>query len=107
MPTIDVRSIVDQIHKTSRSKVPKRFPYRVEYGYMCQEHTDFATFELALAFYRGYRTCLKENGESDYAKIEGGPRLIDIDNMDGAEDSSAASQHGLTAEEYEQVQNAG
>lgn len=84
------------------------FPYQVQYGYCCREHTDFATFELALAFYRGYLESGRQR-RSDPERLlnDDGPRLVNTDNIDGAEDSSAASQHGLTTEEWDRVQEVG
>lgn len=80
------------------------FPFRVEYGYRCERGFDFATFYLALAFYRALVGSVRLSPELQ-KKYE--PRLVNIDNIDGAEDSSAAAQHGLTAEQWEQVEAVG
>src|SRR5690349_21041802 len=78
------------------------FPYRVEFGYMCKSRVDFATFEEALAFYRGFSEAIDRYG--NHHAPEDGPRLINHTNIDGADDASSAAQHGLTADEWERVQ---
>ena len=87
------------------------FPYELQFGYCCNEKIAFATFAEALAAYRGYlaraKNSRREGSSRENCFSDDGPRLVNIDNIDGAEDSSAASQHGLTAEEYEQVQEVG
>lgn len=81
--------------------------YEVQFGYMCRERAAFTSFELALAFYRGYLQCKGHNGLRGYAHVlDDGPRLVNVDNIDGAPDASPAAQHGLTAAEWEQLENA-
>ena len=76
--------------------------YRVEYGWCCEEGSDFATFEEALTFYKGFLAGFGGHG------IKGESfRLVNPDNIDGAEDASAAAQHGLTRSEWEQVEAVG
>ena len=82
---------------------PAPLCYEVQFGYMCQQKVAFASFELALAFYRGYLTCQSANGQSDYADPDDGPRLVNVANIDGAPDAGPAAQHGLTAAEWEQL----
>lgn len=72
------------------------FPYRVEFGYMCQQHADFATFVEALAYYRGYKK------GSPYLRPE--IRLINHTNLDGADDAKPWAQYGLTEAEWDEVQ---
>jgi hypothetical protein len=73
------------------------FPYRCEYGYMCQSRVDFATFAEALAYYRGFRrgSCLNR------PEI----RIINHTNIDGADDAKPWAQAGLTEDEWEQIEN--
>lgn len=83
-------------------------PYQVQYGYALEEHEAFATFDEAMTFYKGYLACQSQFTVL-YKKAGGddGPSLVNIDNIDGAEDASAAAQHGLTAEQWERVQEVG
>ena len=85
-----------------------RLPFQVQYGAYLSDHVDFATFEEALTFYVGYTRCQQQFTLTDRRRIgDDGPSLVNIDNIDGAEDASAAAQHGLTAEEWERVQEVG
>jgi len=54
----------------------------------------FATFEAALCVYR----VIRRKGP--------GVRLVNVDNIDGAEGASPAAQHGLTAKQWEALQDA-
>lgn len=81
------------------------FPYRCEFGYMCQQHVDFATFGEALAFYRGYRAMQKQEfGDKWGPSFHDGPRLINHTNLDGADDAKPWAQLGLTEAEWDEVQ---
>jgi hypothetical protein len=83
-------------------------PYRCEFGYMCQSRVDFAKFDEALAFLRGFMTSRIQSFPSvAHAKYGCPIRLINHTNIDGADDASPAAQHGLTADEWERVQEVG
>ena len=79
--------------------------YHVEFGYCLQEFEAFATFEEALVFYRGYLTAQMKHCEGP--SLDAGPKLVNPDNIDGAEDASVAAQHGLTRDEWERVEAVG
>jgi len=87
---------------------PAPLCYEVQFGYSCCHKVAFASFEMALAFYRGYLRC-----QAPYRKVLGdpsgfddGPRLVNVANIDGAPDAGLAAQHGLTAAEWEALQDA-
>ena len=67
-------------------------PFEVQWGWCCSRCVSFATFGAALSFYR--------------ALSESNARLVNVNNIDGAEDASPAAQHGLTREQWEQVEAA-
>lgn len=72
-------------------------PYRVEFGYQCQQHVDFATFGEALAFAKGFAA-------ADSDRMGRSVRLINHTNIDGADDAKPWAQHGLTEAEWDEVQ---
>lgn len=76
------------------------FPFRVEFGYSLAEGVNFATFELALAFYRGFVMAVDSVAEQPKRHQ---PRLVNIDNLDGSEDARNGGT-GLTDEEREAVE---
>lgn len=86
---------------------PATLNYEVRFGRSLHEKVAFATFELALAFYRGYLKCQDANGVNQERWTDDGPKLVNAANVDGAEDASAASQHGLTQAEWDALQEAG
>ncbi len=81
---------------------PARLSYEVRYGDNLSDRIAFASFELALAFYRGYNIGNNYAGHAD-----DGPTLVNADNIDGADDSSPAAQRGLTQAEFDAVEEAG
>jgi hypothetical protein len=81
---------------------PARLCYEVQFGWSCEEKEAFATFDDALLFYRGYHAA--NHREDDASE---GCRIVNTDNIDGADDASSAAQHGLTADEWERVQEVG
>jgi hypothetical protein len=81
-------------------ELPARLCYEVQFGYMCRQSAKFATFAEALAFLRGYN-------EARDVQYSNAPRIVNTDNIDGADDASPAAQHGLTADEWERVQEVG
>jgi len=81
------------------------FPYEVQFGHCCNQKAAFASFELALAFYRGYERAQVAHWNNNSARTDDGPRIVNVDNIDGADDAGEAAQHGLTAAEWEQLQD--
>jgi hypothetical protein len=74
--------------------------YEVRYGYCNIERSRFASFAESLAFLRGLYI-----GQSQGRDVwRNHPELVNTDNIDGADDASPAAQHGLTADEWERVQ---
>jgi hypothetical protein len=80
-------------------------PYEVQFGYCCNEKVAFASFDFALTFLRGYLSCLRTNGRADDSSDDG-PRIVNVDNIDGADDAGEAARHGLTIAEWEALQDA-
>lgn len=83
-------------------------PYRCEFGYMCQQHVDFATFDEALLFYRGYAAAKKLTDhalrQSSIRPFDDGPRIVNTDNIDQADDAKPWAYAGLTEAEWDEVQ---
>jgi hypothetical protein len=88
---------------------PSTLSYEVRFGHSLHEKVAFATFELALAFYRGFEKARKETSRYSQrtAANIGECCLVNAANIDGAEDASAASQHGLTQAEWDALQEVG
>jgi hypothetical protein len=78
-------------------------PYRVEHGRGLEAFGEFATFAEALAYFQGV------HWGYFYSNATGGveARIVNTDNIDGADDASPAAQHGLTEQEWERVQEIG
>ena len=75
-------------------------PYEVRHGYCNQNKVAFAEFALALAFLRGL-VAGQEQGR-DARRLH--PELVNVDNIDGADDASRAAQRGLTEDELAAVE---
>ncbi len=78
-------------------------PYVVEFGSALHERVRFATFELALAFYRGYSAAKSAHWNERQSHMDDGPRLRNIDRADGSEDGNPS---GLSEDEKEMLSNA-
>ena len=68
--------------------------FEVQWGWCCSQRISFASFDMALSFYRAL------------SRKEPSARLVNVDNIDGAEGASLAAQHGLTREQWEALQDA-
>lgn len=80
--------------------------YEVRWGYMNGSSRRFDTFDQALLYFawrRGIAEGLRVADKPNAATMSM-PTLVNPDQIDGAEDSTAYAQHGLTAEEWERIE---
>lgn len=64
----------------------------------------FATFDLALAYYRGYCAAVRRVAYDPMAGIAAAPRVVSTDRHDGSEDGNYG---GLSEDERNAIEEAG
>lgn len=88
----------EQFDEPAAQVSPEETPYEVQYGYHCARTAQFATFDLALAFYRGYIAA------RDYLAEE--PRKHSVRIVNTAK-HDGGKHHGLTEDERAAIEEVG